>query len=163
MKDLYALYKYEIAENKDNTIDFVLMYNGVKIKTIHNLTPITEANISNYIKEDVLNFDQAIFLDARVFNDFNEINNRKIQIENSVFICNDGIDLHGHQFNDEVIFQDCIFVDGEGINFTNSVFEKGLVLENCKFYVLDIAFNDSIIKQEFLFKKNEFCISISGL
>ncbi|MCB0478819.1 MAG: two pore domain potassium channel family protein [Crocinitomicaceae bacterium] len=156
MKDLYALYKYEIAENKDNTIDFVLMYNGVKIKTIHNLTPITEANISNYIKEDVLNFDQAIFLDARVFNDFNEINNRKIQIENSVFICNDGIDLHGHQFNDEVIFQDCIFVDGEGINFTNSVFEKGLVLENCKFYVLDIAFNDSIIKQEFLFKKNEF-------
>ncbi len=156
MKDIYALYKYEILKNDDGSVDFILMYNGVKIKTIHNLTPVTKDNIASFVKDDELHLKDAIVLDARDFNEFEQFNSHRIFNEKTVFICSDGIDLHGHEFKDEVIFQDCIFVDGEGLNFTNSVFEKGMVLENCRFYVLDIAFNDSVIKEEFLFKKNEF-------
>lgn len=156
MKDIYALFKYELIPNKDGSVDFILMYNGVKIKTIHNLTPVNRGNIAGFVENNVLNLKDTIVLDARDFNEFEQYNHHRIVIESSVFICSEGIDLHGHQFTDEVIFQDCIFVDGEGINFTNSVFEKGMVLENCRFYVLNIAFNDSIIKEEFLFKKNEF-------
>jgi hypothetical protein len=156
MKDIYALYKYEISNNDNGTIDFILLYNGIKIKTVHDLKVITEDNIKDCVIDEVLTLKDIIFTDSRVFNNFSEIDNYKIEAKNAVFICDDGIDLHGHVLENEVIFQDCLFVDGVGINFTSSVFEEGLILENCRFYVLDIAFNDSKIKKEFLFKKNEF-------
>lgn len=156
MKDIYALYKYEIINNDNGTVDFILLYNGVKIKTIHELQPVSKENMGSFLLDDTLHLQNVIYTDARVFNDFEGKEKHKILAENSVFICDDGIDLHGLTLENEVIFQECTFVDGEGINFTSSVFNKGLVLEKCYFYILDIAFNDSKIKEEFLFKKNEF-------
>lgn len=156
MKDIYALYKYEILNNPNGTVDFILLYNGVKIKTLHELIEVTSENMDDFVKDGTLTLNQTLFKDSKIFNNFKGIEDLKICVKDSAFVCDDGIDLHGLVLKQEVVFEQCIFVDGIGINFTNSVFEKGLILEKCQFYVLDIAFNDSTIKEEFLFKKNEF-------